>query len=127
MSRTSVALFWMLIVLTALSIPGSTLPQVNFDLADKVAHAACFFVLGLLWMRALTGAGLRRAVITLTIGVLFGVASEVYQGLMPINRLFDPLDAVADAVGVLLAVVVDLLVLSKKARAESNPAGFTVS
>ena len=127
MSRTSVALAWMLIVLAALSIPGSTLPQVNFELADKMVHTACFFVLGLLWMRALNGSGWRRAAITLAIGVFFGVASEVYQDLMPINRLFDPFDAVADAVGVLLAVMVDLLVLSKKARAESNPAGFTVS
>ena len=127
MSRTHLALAWMLVLLAGLSIPGSNLPQVAFELADKVVHVVAFGVLGWLWMRALSGSDLRRAALTLAVGVGFGVATEVYQGLMPIGRSFDPLDAVADAVGVLLAIGGYFLGITKKARPESNPAGFTVS
>ncbi len=127
MNRTHLALAWMLVLLVAFSIPSANLPVLTFELADKLEHAVAFFVLGLLWMRALRGSYTRRAAVTLAIGVLFGVATEVYQGVMPIGRLADPLDAVADAVGTGLAVGVALFASGKKAVPDSNRPGFTVS
>lgn len=118
---------WMLVLLALFSIPSEELPQMDFRWADKIAHAVSFFVLGLLWMRSLSGSWRRRALITLAIGVLYGIGTEFYQGVMPLGRRFDPLDAVADAAGALLAVGASFPWFRKKAHAESNRERFTVS
>lgn len=127
MRPLALAFGWMLFVLVLLSIPGSSIPPLELGMADKLAHFACFFVIGLLWMRALRGSGLRRALITLAIGVLYGFGTEIYQALMPIGRTFDPYDAVADAAGTLAAIATWFLLRRKKGLAESNSESFTMS
>lgn len=121
------SLGWMLVLLALFSIPATELPQIEFQWTDKIAHAVSFFILGLLWMHTLRGAWRRRALITLAIGVLYGIATEFYQGAMPFGRLFDPYDAVANAVGTALALLASGTWERKKARAESNREPFTVS
>jgi VanZ family protein len=109
----SLAVLWTLGILVALTIPTPGLPEApaTIDL-DKVAHAVLFVGLGVLWMHALQpssgdtprharrrGAGLFLA------GVFFAGLTEVYQYVLPIERLGDPYDALADVVGLALAIL----------------------
>jgi hypothetical protein len=89
------ALLWTLVVVVALSIPGSELPAFVHLSMDKVLHAAAFLVLGLLWLRAYPEAAGR----VLLAGVLFALLTEVYQHVMPFDRSFSLADAFADVCG----------------------------
>ena len=98
MPRT-LALLWTTALLIGLSIPGDQLPEATLLTFDKVIHVLLFAGLGFLWLRAYP----HRAVTVLLLGIAFGLFSEVYQHLMPIERSFSLLDALADAVGIMLA------------------------
>ena len=91
------ALLWSLAVLAACSVPGSGIPEVSFlPLShDKWIHAAMFAGIGWLWLRAAPD---RLWTIALG-GVAFGLGIEVWQTALPIGRTADPLDALADIVG----------------------------
>lgn len=69
---------------------------------DKVLHFGAFAVLGLLLARACdrTGVPLAAAIV---LGLLYGASDEVHQMYVP-GRSPDPLDWVADALGVIAAV-----------------------
>lgn len=94
------ALGWTLAILIGCSIPGDDLPSSILLSFDKLAHLLAFVGFGWLWLRAYPDAA--RTI--LIAGLLFAVGTEVYQHLMPIGRHFDPLDALADAVGLLLGL-----------------------
>lgn len=70
--------------------------------ADKVVHASVFAVFGALWMHSLTSE--RRAVWTLLAGVALAIITEAGQGLMPIGRVADLLDGLADTAGAAISV-----------------------
>jgi hypothetical protein len=80
-----------LVVLYAPRAPGSPL----FPGADKVVHVLVFAAPVLLLL--LAGAPVRLVVVVLA---LHAVASEVVQGAVLPDRSADPLDVVADLVGV---------------------------
>lgn len=106
------AVLWTIGILIGCSIPPSTLTPVGPALSfDKLIHFGLFAVFGVLWMGVLCpvrettkrhlwrqGAGLSL------VGVLFAGATEVYQHLLPIRRMGDPYDALADSVGVVAGV-----------------------
>ncbi len=121
------AFVWMLIVLAAMSIPGQNLPIVEFRLADKLIHALCFFGIAWLWMHALGGSWRQRALWTLAISVGFAIGTEVYQGVMPIGRSFDPFDVLADMVGAAAAILLAKAPLRRKEAQHSNASSFIVS
>lgn len=89
------AVAWTVALVLGLSLPGETLPEAVLLSFDKLLHFVAFFVLALLWLRAYPA----RAGRILAAGLLFAPLSEVYQHLMPIGRMFSPLDALADVVG----------------------------
>jgi VanZ family protein len=85
------ALLLQLVVLYAPSAPGEPL----FPGDDKVVHVVVFAVPVLLLL--LAGAPARGVVVVLA---LHAVASEVVQGALLPDRSADPLDVVADLLGV---------------------------
>lgn len=102
MTPTRLAVLWTVAVLAACSIPGSQIEPLQFTpfALDKWAHAVLFFGFGVLWTRAQPD----KVWGILLAGVAFGIAIEIWQGLLPIGRSPDPLDALADAVGLVAGV-----------------------
>jgi VanZ family protein len=85
--------------LAVLFAPASTVPQESL-VSDKVVHLALFGAL------ALTGRLAGVAAIPLAVGlVVYAGASEVLQAVLPIGRDGDVRDALADALGVALGLV----------------------
>jgi VanZ family protein len=93
--------FSTLLILVAVLLPGSQVPDVGFAGIDKLAHIALFalwavcvrldFTPGFRWQLWLAG------------GLLFSFLSEVLQ-IMVEARTFDWMDMVADAAGLLLGI-----------------------
>ena len=96
----TLALAWTLAILVGCSLPGNAIPSSDWLSFDKVLHLTAFVGFGWLWLRAFPRAGLT----ILLSGLLFAVGTEVYQHLMPIGRFFDPFDALADVLGLLLGL-----------------------
>ena len=96
------AVYWIvLFALTHIPVPDG-LPG-----SDLVLHLAAYFVLATLFTTVLLTRGVRgRRFVLTTIGVLFafGVFDELTQ--MLVNRHCDPLDALADWVGVVCGMTV---------------------
>ena len=91
------AVLWSLAVLAACSVPGPDLPDVGDVVlgTDKWAHALLFAGVGWLWLRAYPG----KAWAVALGGTAYGIAIEGWQAALPIGRSGDPLDVVADVVG----------------------------
>jgi VanZ family protein len=68
---------------------------------DKLVHAGSFFGLAIAWRWA----GLSMPVVA-ALGLVLGAVTEYGQGLLPWPRSADPIDFLADAVGVLVGLVV---------------------
>jgi VanZ family protein len=77
--------------------------------ADKLVHVALFATL------AMTGTlgGLARPGLATAL-VAYAAASEVLQGVLPIGRSADPLDALVDVLGVVLGLLVAVGVRSPR-------------
>ena len=112
------ALIWTLGILAACSIPGSDLPKVNIVSFDKAAHFVVFAGFGWLWAAALRGTLARKTGRVLAGGLAYAVLTEIYQGFLPFDRTPDPMDALANALGLLTAV---LLYRLWKTRYASTP------
>ena len=84
-------------------IPPPSLPPVAFDGIDKVEHVVGYFVLSAmgcaLFARMPTRARIAAALVAL------GVGLEIAQGQLTANRTPDVLDAVANAIGVVLGLM----------------------
>ena len=104
------AILWTLGILAACSIPGKDLPTLHIASADKIAHFAIFAGFGWLWMRAFPDKPAGSTGYVLAFGLAYGALTEVYQGLLPFGRSPDPYDALANALGLLTAVLVYRLV-----------------
>lgn len=92
---------WALFVLVIMSIPGNRIPSVPEINLDKLVHLAVFGFLFLLFVWA----GNQPWVVALGC-IAFGIATEIWQHYVAIGRYGDLYDAIADALGVLLAWVV---------------------
>ena len=86
------------IVLVMLFSPGGSVPS-GPEHSDKVTHALMFAALALTSRYARIGVGWTAAWL-----LAFAAASEVLQGVLPINRGCSVWDAAADAVGIALGL-----------------------
>src|SRR5262245_47201122 len=89
---------------------GLSQPPAPSNVSDKTLHAAAYFVLGLLAVRAVLGGvprfvTRRGAVVAMLIAIGYGAFDEVHQWFVP-GRNADVLDLLADGAGVVAAVVV---------------------
>lgn len=99
--RLWLGLWWLalLLVVVACLVPLRDLPALPPG-GDKIEHFLAWFLLAAGAVQLFRG---RRALWRAAIGlVLLGVAVEVAQGAFTSTRSMDPMDALADAIGVLL-------------------------
>lgn len=107
--RLLLALLWTIALVVACLVPGNDLPQTAVWEADKLVHVGLFAVLGWLWLRALPARGSGYWAVVLGAGVVLAGVTELLQGLLPIGRSAEPMDAAADVLGLLLATTAYLL------------------
>ena len=98
------AVEWTLATLSALFVPGDYIPDSSLLEADKLVHFLLFAGFAGFWMIALDGKLPRAWVYVLILGIAYGVLTEVAQQFMEGGRQGDPLDAVADSLGVIAGV-----------------------
>ncbi len=102
------AIGWTLLILAGCSIPGDNIPDISFDLfeEDKLVHFSFFSIFAWLWSKALPdGFSGKLSVVGIT-GIAYGIATELYQGMLPWDRTPDPMDAVANIIGLLTGILV---------------------
>ena len=101
--RLWLGLWWFAIALVALGslLPAMLLPQVP-EGGDKLEHLLGY---GLLAAMAVQLFGTRAALLRAGLGlVLLGVLLEIAQGVLTATRAMDPLDALANMLGVALGL-----------------------
>jgi VanZ family protein len=78
-----------------------------FTTSDKLVHLIEFALLGGLLFLAFASAGWRPwdAPLAMMLGVLYGATDEIHQLFVP-GRFADPLDALVNGIGVVMAVVI---------------------
>ncbi|MFK7845033.1 MAG: VanZ family protein [Rhodothermales bacterium] len=105
-TRYIFAIGWTLLIVAGCSIPGNDIPQIGFDLFefDKLIHFTFFLLYGWLWSKALPNIPSKLLWVGLS-GICFGVATEIYQGMLPWDRTPDPMDAIANMLGLLTAIL----------------------
>jgi VanZ family protein len=108
------AITWTLGILAACTIPGRDLPSVNIPSFDKIAHVVVFAGFGWLWMHALRGTPAQKTWRVLAGGLAYAALTEIYQGILPFYRTPDLYDALANALGLLAAVLIYRLMYAKK-------------
>lgn len=115
------AILWTFGIIAACSIPGRSLTPSGLFEFDKLIHAVFFAGFGLLWLLAAQTPLRIRLRRVLLAGLALAVLTELYQGLLPFERFPDPYDALANAVG-LIAALVAYGWWHRRRAAQNNPA-----
>lgn len=116
----TLALSWTFLILVLLSVPGKSVPRVAIWEFDKLIHGALFFVLTMLWLRALVAENVSRALTVLGCIVTFSFASEWYQQWLPFDRTADLFDAIADTIGALTGIAVWAIVMVRRIKSDKG-------
>jgi VanZ family protein len=101
-------LFLMIIIFIQSSIGSLKLPDIEFDLADKIVHFLIFGILGILMARGLRNLGNKTIKdnylsITILVCILYGASDEIHQYFVP-GRYSSLGDWIADALGIVIMV-----------------------
>ena len=96
----ALTVLWTVGILVACLVPGEMVPAVGIVSFDKLVHVLLFAGYGVLWLRV---APARRGAVV-GWGLALAVALELLQDGLPIHRSGEPLDVVADAAGLALAL-----------------------
>jgi hypothetical protein len=122
------AVLWTGGIVLALSLPAASFSGVEPALGvDKVVHAVLFAGFGGLWMRAFCPPGTEwrrvrnRGGRLLLVGGLFAGGSELYQQVLPLQRVADPYDALANVVGLLFGILLHSVYVRWGSSAEASP------
>lgn len=117
-------IIWFLLTLTAISIPGYDLPEVDNWLIeinyDKLIHVGLFAVLAFLFMRPILKSNLVaklkwRYVFIITIAcIIWGFCTELIQKFFIPGRSYSLSDWLADGLGAIVAFVFVKLIFFKK-------------
>ncbi|MGB6036077.1 MAG: VanZ family protein [Cryomorphaceae bacterium] len=109
-----------------MSLPGKDLPDFDIwaiDIEDKLGHVGVFGLLAVLMVWGSirrSGTLERKSLLTLFfIGVFYGGATEVLQGVAFPSRYASVLDFVADTIGFGLGTIFAILVFNKLRRQKS--------
>lgn len=97
------AILWTLIIFIGCAWPSAQLGLAG--LSDKFQHLAIFALWAILWRSA----SRLSPLVLFGIGTLYGFLIEIYQLIMPINRSFEWLDLLADAVGILVGLALSVV------------------
>ena len=105
-----------LLILFGTLMPNSDLPKYQVFNYDKVMHVAAFMAwtlaTGITW-RAFQPKRVSLAILII-VPLLFGIAIEILQGILPTNRSPEWIDIIFDALGTFLGILIYLLLLSIK-------------
>jgi len=96
------ALLWHAVVTVLTLMPGKDIPRVDIVDFDKVAHLGAFGLMTWLYLRT----RIARPWIIASGCATYGVLIEVAQGQFTVDRQADPYDALANAIGCFLAVLI---------------------
>ncbi|MBN1634113.1 MAG: VanZ family protein [Ignavibacteria bacterium] len=103
-------ILYLILIFILSSIPGDNLPEITFELNDKLIHAGIYFFAFLLSYLSFSNIE-KPAFITknplafsLIFTILYSVSDELHQALVP-NRSAEVLDFFADVVGSLLGLI----------------------
>jgi VanZ family protein len=101
-------LLYVALIFVVSSIQNLQPPQLFGPLSDKIPHACEYGILGFLLVRAMrgtnvVGASVRAGLVALILGMAVALSDELYQAHVP-GRQSDPLDFLADTIGLLLSV-----------------------
>lgn len=120
------ALIWAAFILLLISLPGKDLPNIDFwaiDIEDKIAHMIVFGILAFLmvWGKLLKGETLSKKSLfgIALIGILYGGATELLQGVAFPSRFASLSDFIADGLGAVLGTVFAPWLLTKLRRQNS--------
>jgi VanZ family protein len=123
------AVLWTSLTFLLHSIPRYQLEQVpgggmmvESSGPDKIAHAALFAVLGVLWSLGFP----RRLGTVLAVGAAYGLVLELYQGWLIPGRTCSGVDALSDAIGLGLGILAARFLpgtSSRDLQAPGTPAG----
>ena len=85
-------------------MPPQQIEQLTFSLSDKLIHAMYYAVLTFFWLLS-TKTHTNQKYIKDGLSVfLLGLALEIAQDVLPIQREMDVLDVFANTVGILIAI-----------------------
>jgi VanZ family protein len=98
----SLTVLWFFLTLVVLAWPSSALPQTDVTHLDKLVHAAIFTLGTILAVRGWPG---HRPWVVAAL-LVFAPLAEVWQAVVPTERHANLYDAIANAVGVGIGVIV---------------------
>ena len=102
-----IARIWALLIFIGCFTPGHELPEVNVPFFDKWTHFVAFGVLTFLWLCSRPDYTPRRLLYLFLQATLMGCLIEIGQGTFAsLGRSMELMDAVADAVGAVLGIVI---------------------
>jgi hypothetical protein len=109
------AVGWALFILLLCAAPGRFIPSAGWLQLlsiDKLAHAGLFFVqASLIMVAAQKSDAISAKWWWLSAAVLYGLLIEILQAVVFTDRSFEWFDALADAIGVLCAVLLRVRIL----------------
>ena len=98
------AVGWTALILVAMVIPGAYVPGSAWSV-DKLVHFVLFGGFAWFWLRVAPGAWVRVGIV----GLLYGVLTEVGQTVAPGGRTGDPMDVLANALGLAAGILIALV------------------
>ena len=104
---------FLLLVISASSIPGNSVPSVIGLTWDKLLHFFEYFILGVLGFRAFYKDDNFNIYILCLFCILFGCFDELCQKMIP-GRFSSHYDIIADGIGVICGVWTSHYILNKK-------------
>jgi len=101
-------LFLMIVIFVQSSIGSLNLPDIEFDLADKLVHFVVFGILGILLARGIRNSNIKFLkdnflYLTILICIIFGASDEIHQYYVP-GRHSSLEDWIADIFGIIIMV-----------------------
>lgn len=103
------------IIIAILSLIKVGKQPINFTYLDKIEHALAYFVLTFLWLLAFfRKEKIRTLVVVLCIS--YGILMEILQSTVTNYRTFDYLDMLANAFGVIMALLVFRFIEKKQSN-----------
>ena len=106
-AKTAKGITFVLILFAAVGslLPPQQMEQLTFSISDKFIHGLYYATLTFFWILSTKRLGDQKP-IKVGLSVFFlGLALEIMQEVLPIQRNMDVLDVFANSVGILIAIV----------------------
>lgn len=114
-------ILYLVFIFVMSSLPGDSIPDVTFEVSDKVVHAAVYFILYFLFQHSLHNQEKYQLIkqnaflFAFLFTVLYAISDELHQFYVP-SRDSDFYDIVADAAGGFIAYLMAKLIIFYKNR-----------